>query len=69
MANAIIEDLNGAKYYMDPDILAGFLAGSPDQAERAKSVASDILADLNGAAYYKDATILANFLRVRLGLV
>jgi len=61
--DAIVEDLRGAAYYKDPEVLAAFLqsrlGGSPDRASEAAAAVVD---DLRGAAYYKSADVLADFL-------
>ena len=62
-AEAIVDDLRGAAYYRDPQVLAAFLlsqfGGSP---ERASETAAAVVDDLKGAAYYENADVLADFL-------
>ena len=62
-ADAIVDDLRGAAYYKDPQVLGTFLqtqfGGSP---ERAFEVAAAVVDDLRGAAYYSNAELLADVL-------
>ena len=62
-AKLIKEDRNGADYYQDPEILAGFLEGQFGATdEKAKKVAEAISEDRRGADYYEDEKVLAQFL-------
>ena len=61
LANEIVEDLTGSKYYEDPRILARFIQGRTGSDDCSK-LAEAILSDWSGAGYYKDPQILADFL-------
>jgi hypothetical protein len=67
VADEILDDLRGAAYYKDPNILADFLRGrfALDKREDAIKAAETILEDLRGAAYYRDPKILAEFIEAR----
>lgn len=65
VAQAIIDDLQGAGYYKDPNTLLEFLEQKFEQiGERgsAQEVARAILSDLNESAYFGDLEILAAYL-------
>jgi hypothetical protein len=66
-ADTILDDLHGAGYYKDANILADFLRGrfALDQRGNAIEAAETILEDLRGAGYYRDPKILAEFLEGR----
>ena len=62
-AEAIVDDLRGAAYYKDPQVLADFLRSRfGGSSERATKVATVVVEDLRGAAYYSNAELLADVL-------
>ena len=62
LANEIVEDLTGSKYYEDPRILAQFIQGRTGAEDDCSKLAEAILSDWSGAEYYKDPQILADFI-------
>lgn len=66
-ASNILNDRNGANYYQDTDVLAGYIKQALDVTEIvASQTATDINDDRKGANFYADPQVLAPFLQGRM---
>ena len=67
LAHHIVNDLKGAGYYRDPNILTDYLSSRVDGgSDEASKLTRQIIDDLKGAKYYMIPTVLAGLLDGRV---